>query len=111
MVARCTSTKIDATTLSIHKCMCLPKKLHREQLQFLLCKRLKTGKKWNDIKLSSCNLPFGVLYYDKYFKEDDEQRNTLTKFNSDNTCILNVEETKAKNAFLLTYRKDLQKGS
>lgn len=35
------------------------------------------------------------LNYDKYFKEGDEQRNTLTEFNSNNTRILNVEETKA----------------
>ena len=42
------------------------------------------------------------LNYDKYFKEGDEQRNTLTEFNSNNTRILNVEETKSKIA-ALTY--------
>ena len=36
------------------------------------------------------------LNYDKYFKEGDEERNTLTEFNSNNTQLLNVEETKAK---------------
>ena len=40
------------------------------------------------------------LNYDKYFKEGDDQRNTLTEFNSNNTRILNVEETKAKIASL-----------
>ena len=42
------------------------------------------------------------LNYDKYFKEGDETRNTLTEFNSNNTRILNVEETKEKIA-ALTY--------
>ena len=36
------------------------------------------------------------LNYDKYFKEGDELRNTLTEFNSNNPTILTVEETKAK---------------
>ena len=40
------------------------------------------------------------LNYDKYFKEGDEKRNTLTEFNSNNTRMLNVEETKAKIASL-----------
>lgn len=35
------------------------------------------------------------LNYDKYFKEGDEGRNTLTEFNSNNTYRLNLEETKA----------------
>ena len=34
------------------------------------------------------------LNYDKYFKEGDEDRNTLTEFNSNNTRRLNLEETK-----------------
>ena len=34
------------------------------------------------------------LNYDKYFKEGDEKRNTLTEFNSNNTRRLNLEETK-----------------
>ncbi|MBM6693284.1 polysaccharide biosynthesis protein [Pseudoflavonifractor capillosus] len=33
------------------------------------------------------------LNYDKYFKEGDEARNTLTEFNSDNTSRLNLQET------------------
>jgi len=40
------------------------------------------------------------LNYDKFFKEGDEKRNTLTEFNSNNTKLLNVEETKAKIASL-----------
>ncbi len=33
------------------------------------------------------------LNYDKYFKEGDETRNTLTEFNSNNTRRLNLQET------------------
>jgi FlaA1/EpsC-like NDP-sugar epimerase len=40
------------------------------------------------------------LNYDKYFKEGDEKRNTFTEFNSNNTRLLNIEETKAKIASL-----------
>jgi UDP-glucose 4-epimerase len=36
------------------------------------------------------------LNYDKYFKEGDTERNTLTEFNSHNTQLLNVEEVKQK---------------
>ena len=36
------------------------------------------------------------LNYDKYFKEGDSERNTLTEFNSNNTRLLNKEEIKAK---------------
>ena len=35
------------------------------------------------------------LNYDKYFKDGDAKRNTLTEFNSNNTKLLNLEETKA----------------
>ena len=35
------------------------------------------------------------LNYDKYFKDGDAKRNTLTEFNSNNTKMLNLEETKA----------------
>ena len=35
------------------------------------------------------------LNYDKYFKDGDAKRNTLTEFNSNNTRRLNLEETKA----------------
>ena len=40
------------------------------------------------------------LNYDKYFKVGDVKRNPLTEFNSNNTRLLNVEETKAKIASL-----------
>ena len=47
------------------------------------------------------------LNYDKYFKEGDEQRNTLTEFNSNNTRRLNLEETKAKIASLQYIQDEL----
>ena len=40
------------------------------------------------------------LNYDKYFNKGDEKRNPLTEFNSNNTRMLTVEETKAKIASL-----------
>ena len=40
------------------------------------------------------------LNYDKYFNKGDESRNTITEFDSNNTELLNVEETKAKIASL-----------
>lgn len=40
------------------------------------------------------------LNYDKYFKEGDTERNKLTEFNSSNTVLLNVEQTKEKIASL-----------
>ena len=40
------------------------------------------------------------LNYDKYFRDGDEKRNTLTEFNSNNTRRLNLEETKEKIAGL-----------
>ena len=49
------------------------------------------------------------LNYDKYFKEGDEKRNKLTEFNSNNTRILNVEETKAKIASLKHIQDELAK--
>ena len=45
------------------------------------------------------------LNYDKYFSKGDAERNTLTEFNSNNTALLTVEETKAKIASL-QYIKD-----
>lgn len=51
------------------------------------------------------------LNYDKYFKEGDEKRNTLTEFNSNNTRILDVEETKAKIASLSYIQDELAKGT
>ena len=49
------------------------------------------------------------LNYDKYFKEGDEERNTLTEFNSNNTKRLNLEETKAKIASLSYIQEELEK--
>ena len=49
------------------------------------------------------------LNYDKYFKEGDEKRNTLTEFNSNNTRRLNLEETKAKIASLSYIQEELEK--
>lgn len=48
------------------------------------------------------------LNYDKYFKEGETQRNTLTEFNSNNTRILNLEETKAKIASLAYIQERLK---
>ncbi len=50
------------------------------------------------------------LNYDKYFKEGETQRNTLTEFNSNNTRILNLEETKAKIASLSYIQERLKEG-
>ena len=47
------------------------------------------------------------LNYDKYFSEGDEQRSTLTEFNSNNTRMLNVAETKARIAALAYIQKEL----
>lgn len=49
------------------------------------------------------------LNYDKYFKDGDEKRNTLTEFNSNNTRLLNVEETKEKIASLSYIQDELKK--
>ena len=49
------------------------------------------------------------LNYDKYFKDGDAKRNTLTEFNSNNTRLLNVEETKAKIASLTYIQEELAK--
>lgn len=49
------------------------------------------------------------LNYDKYFKEGDEKRNTLTEFNSNNTRRLNLEETKEKIASLSYIKEELAK--
>ena len=47
------------------------------------------------------------LNYDKYFSEGDEQRTALTEFNSNNTRILNVAETKARIAALAYIQEEL----
>ena len=48
-----------------------------------------------------------TLNYDKYFKEGDTQRVTLTEFNSDNTKRLTLEETKEKIASLQYIQNEL----
>ena len=49
-----------------------------------------------------------TLNYDKYFSEGDENRVTLTEFNSENTTRLNLEETKAKIASLEYIQNELK---
>ena len=49
------------------------------------------------------------LNYDKYFKHGDVERNPLTEFNSNNTKLLSVEETKAKIASLQYIQDELKK--
>lgn len=49
------------------------------------------------------------LNYDKYFSKGDTERNTLTEFNSNNTQLLTVEETKAKIAALKYIQEELRK--
>ena len=49
------------------------------------------------------------LNYDKYFSKGDTERNTLTEFNSHNTKLLNVEETKAKIAALAYIQEEIAK--
>ncbi len=49
------------------------------------------------------------LNYDKYFKDGDTQRNTLTEFNSNNTDLLDVEQTKAKIGALAYIQEELAK--
>ena len=47
------------------------------------------------------------LNYDKYFKEGDTQRNTLTEFNSSNTQLLDVEQVQQKLLSLRYIREEL----
>ena len=47
------------------------------------------------------------LNYDKYFKDGDKSRNTLTEFNSNNTELLNVEQVKQKLLSLQYIREEL----
>ena len=49
------------------------------------------------------------LNYDKYFKQGDTERNTLTEFNSNNTQLLNVEQVKEKLLNLQFIRDELAK--
>ena len=48
-----------------------------------------------------------TLNYDKYFTEGDHKRVELTEFNSNNTKLLSVEETKAKIASLEYIQNEL----
>ena len=49
------------------------------------------------------------LNYDKYFSQGDAERNPLTEFNSSNTTLLTVAETKAKIAALAYIQAELAK--
>jgi UDP-glucose 4-epimerase len=49
------------------------------------------------------------LNYDKYFSQGNIERNPLTEFNSHNTELLNVEQTKAKIASLAYIQEELRK--
>ena len=51
------------------------------------------------------------LNYDKYFNKGDTERNPLTEFNSNNTELLTVEQTKAKIASLAYIQDELAKGT
>lgn len=46
------------------------------------------------------------LNYDKFFRDGDADRNTLTEFNSNNTKLLNKEEIKEKCSNLHISRRD-----
>lgn len=49
------------------------------------------------------------LNYDKYYKDGDTERNTLTEFNSNNTQLLTVEQTKDKIGSLAYIQEELAK--
>ncbi len=49
------------------------------------------------------------LNYDKYFNKGNTERNTITEFNSNNTRLLTVEETKEKIASLAYIQEELAK--
>lgn len=49
------------------------------------------------------------LNYDKFFTEGEAERNPLTEFNSNNTVLLTVEETKEKIAALAYIQEELAK--
>lgn len=48
------------------------------------------------------------LNYDKYFKDGDVERNTLTEFNSSNTELLDIEQVKEKLLSLEYIREELK---
>ncbi|MBO3838542.1 polysaccharide biosynthesis protein [Streptococcus suis] len=49
------------------------------------------------------------LNYDKYFNQGDVDRNPLTEFNSNNTELLSVEQTKEKIASLVYIQEEMAK--
>lgn len=49
------------------------------------------------------------LNYDKYFNQGDRERNKLSEFNSNNTQLLSVEETKLKLSGLKYIQEELNK--
>ena len=49
------------------------------------------------------------LNYDKYFKEGNDKRNTLTEFNSNNTNLLNVDEVKEAMLKLAYIKEEISK--
>ncbi len=51
------------------------------------------------------------LNYDKYFKEGDIQRTSLSEFDSNNTQLLTVEQVKEKIAALSYIQEELAKGN
>jgi UDP-N-acetylglucosamine 4,6-dehydratase len=48
------------------------------------------------------------LNYDKYFKDGDQERNQLSEFNSNNTELLTVEQTKKKLLTLSYIREEIK---
>ena len=49
------------------------------------------------------------LNYDNYYNNGEKDRNLLHEFNSNNTRMLNVEETKEKIAALAYIREEMEK--
>ena len=50
------------------------------------------------------------MNYDKYYSKGDTKRSQLSEFNSNNTKLLSVEETKEKIAALTYIQEELAKG-
>ena len=50
------------------------------------------------------------LNYDKYFKGEDEKRDPITEFNSNNTNLLSTREVKEKILALKYIKDELKKG-
>ena len=51
---------------------------------------------------------YSTINYDKYVNCGDEKRNLITEFNSNNTKLLSVEETKAKIMSLAYIQEELK---